>query len=376
MTFKLNDQYSTELKINDVPFPITGSTFESIYLIENVVMLLPSIHMTLRDPTGIFSDKFFIGDGSKISLTISRTENEESKAIEYLIKGSPLTKPGRGMMVNKVYGTINKPKYLYEVPKKSIIGTSSEAIQKIASACDMEFEVDPTNDSMTWLPTQKPYGQWAHKIADHGWIDDTGCTTLAVNENGKLLYKNIDKVIQQEPKFKLTTNEIEDTIMVSEYKIQNRSIELNSLLGYGAKIVQDKFTGDLVENNKNEFTRLSSNLEMSEETKEKITHTRVITLPFDVGNTHKNYSKAFHQNRRVRALYAIDIRILIQKFSGVGLYDVVSLEIIDPVTHEVNTAFSAKYVVTAKTRIISGSRYSEMLTLTTQGRETSKVGQK
>jgi hypothetical protein len=372
--FKLNDQYSTELKINDIQFPLNGSTFDSLFIIENVNHYLPSINMIMRDPTGLFGDKFYIGNGSKVSIKIARSDEENVDEDVFLMKGVPATNQGRGLVESKLYGVLDFPNYMYQVPKKAINGNSSEAIEEIAADCGLQAEVDKTNDKMAWLHNRKPYCMWAHNIADYGWVDDSSCMSLAVSCNKKLMYKNIDKLATANATAKLSMNDKEDWILVSEYKILNRSSQLNQIMGYGLKVLQDGLT-ESTENLKNTVTKMTSNLEIGNDIKSKISHVRVQQMPFDCGNTHKNYARALHQNRRIRALYAIDIQILVQYVTGINLYDVVELELIDPIRYERNEAFSTKYIVTGKTRAIGGSRYCEKLTLTTQGRQTSLVEQ-
>ncbi len=81
----------------------------------------------------------------------------------------------------------------------------------------------------------------------------------------------------------------------------------------------------------------------------------------DVGNTHDSYEAAFHQNLRLRSLYAASTAVLTPECTDLQLLDWVQFAVDS--NYGSMAAFSGMYQVMSKASILRGTDYVERFEL-------------
>jgi hypothetical protein len=138
--------------------------------------------------------------------------------------------------------------------------------------------------------------------------------------------------------------------------------------GYGSKTYQEMLSGEGDLFGPIVASRQSNVFAINSEVKDLLADgVRTLPAPIDCGNTHANYIKARHQNERRRALYSTFMDASLDDYTTADLFDSVDVEVQDRVTRGVQTAYSQKYLVFARTRAIQGTRYYERMRLIAPG---------
>lgn len=375
--FAINERCYMELKINDQLVPVDGSLLAELTIIENIQMVLPLLKLHLNDLTGNTLEEYPIVDGTKISVTIGADQNKETASTTiFRVAGSPPSDSGRGSPLIKVRAVLDAPLYLSGQPTRSFTGTSSAVASQIAELCGLGFEGDPTDDSMKWLPFNRRYASFVAMLSDHGWASDSSLMLFGVTADRKLHFHDVDRIISKKPKsvyYYGDPPEEQDPKpqRVAERQIRVNSGTLNNWVGYGYRVHQTGLNGQPSSHESVEATRLNNHMDQSTDVRSTVGNVRREYAPPDCGNTHRNFIKARHQNRRLRALYGTDVDVLCEHVTEDTLFDLVNFKDLNQVTRNTNASMSGAFVVTAKARMIVGNGYYEKLVLTGQGRQNS-----
>jgi hypothetical protein len=386
MGIQIADQVTIGFNINGTEIPIQMGSFSELSVCENIQTKLPTMEFQISDPSTLLHDVVGLGDGSIVTITLHSDygfDNGPPQSVPYLVMGTKMEIPGAKLLYT-CNGVYNAPIYLGGMPTKAYTGTSSSVISTLASEAGLGVKsTDQTNDSQNWLPSRENYSDFIHNIADHGYVDANSIMSLGVNDSGQIIYKNLTTLATAPPSRVIMSG---DPTMISEgiipctgYEVTNLAGLGNFMYNYGTKLVQEKLTGLAQTFSQYTATMFSNFLNMSSAVKGLIGGAvRSEYLPHDMGNQHDKYFDAEYQNRRGRQLFTTTVKVYTANSSGLDLYDVVTFIPILPVggdgAGEISASLTGNYIVTAKTKFISGLKYAECLELMAQGPFTSPSG--
>jgi len=378
--FIVNGHFYIEIKSNGKVLPYPPGTFDYIMIIQNTLQLLPTLTIELNDSSYLAQRDFPMVDGTPLSVKMG-TINEKEAPIEMrfrVISTPRMTAFGSGSR-QRIKAILDCDK-IFSVPDKSYKGTSADVISEIAKECGLNPETDITNDSMTWLPLRKKLGQFMYAITDYAWSDDKSFFAMGITDTHKLRLKNISLLKKEEPKVQIFYSEnppqsqIGTKIQATNFEFSSVSGYSNTTFNYGMRSVQDKMDGSANEYTKLEVDKNSNFLEMSKNSKSKVGIARSFGAPIDLGNTHEKFEKARYQNKRSAATYGVRANIQLGNPSTAELLDLINLY--TPRSRgDANDMFNGNYILTAKTRLVTGNVYTEKVTLVSQGRGLDPNGE-
>lgn len=376
--FILKDYVYLDINVNGQRLPFTPDMIEKITITQNVIQTVPVLTMQIRDPSSILSGDFSLTEGSIISITMGvRTEDEEMEAVEFRVLSTPRTRWHSTGMVQTIKAVFNKVK-LFSVASKSYKGNSSDVISKIAKEIGFKPIVDPSSDSMVWIPIHMKNSHFLKYICDHGWADDSSIYVMATRENGELRYANIDRLVDSNPKglfYYSGERPRNGQFQILQHSVKSASGAINLLHNYGARVVGDALTNEeSYEVDQFQAKKFSPFIDMSPKMKEEVGQASSRFYDVNTGNVHKNFAKAEYQNKRGRDLYSSITEVLVGQNTGVQLLDLVEVRLTRPARGMNDEMYSGKYVVTGKTRVLTGNTYGEKFELSAQGRGANPQG--
>lgn len=356
-------QWNGQLLLNGKEVPLHMSSLVQLVEINSIHQHLPSLSVTFKDMDDHFLASLGIRDGSEVELTLGDGGFGQTPAMRFNTQGDLQIRGGFGGNTISFNAVLDNIQWLRQIVSGAVKGTSGDAISRVAAMAGLRPEIHPTSDLMVWLPNNKPLASYARHVMERGWASATSCMLLGVSDDMSVRYFDLDKLISSSASqiFGL------DGLPILQYMVNSKSQLYNNVAGYGSTSTNLSPEGIFKELTKIDVTMLSENLAASARNIGLIGASggRIEPRALDVGNVHKMWNEAMHQNRRIRSLYAHDVQILIDRVSGVKLLDMVDV-VLPGYDGGRLTMESGSYIVSAFTRMLSGNRYLEKLTLTAQ----------
>ena len=367
------------LIIGGCAYALSTNTFESICIFQDALKLLPECRLILDDVGGFFESVPLV-DGMPILIQMrSLNANSKVKTIPFVLSGKPDIVDVPNGKVYTIYGIYANPKYFRDRPFTCYNNcNSSQAIARIATECGFKPDVNLlANDYMDWYSGSLSYGQWAQRISDYAYFKDGSCAMVAVTEDGVLKYKNISDLpltsgikgyfYKVSPIDGVNSFKVESSIYKDDYGADNY------LYGYKYKVIDTKLDGGTDVFSKITFNkRYSNKVNINKNINNNVSCVRAEFGNVDCGNTHPNYWKAYHQNKRLRCLYSSNYLPVISTESNIQLFDLVKVESIN--SDEYSTNYTSTYIVVAKVKMISDDlSYHERFLLSTTGKNINNI---
>jgi hypothetical protein len=365
---------------NKTPFPIGTGNIEALHVIENI-NTVPQMQFVFKDVQGNLNKTISISDGTPLNIKIGRYDNQQNlQYYNFRVFSQHGPVPASGGQIYSLNCIIDSAKYIRGIVQQSFNGTSSQAISQIAAAAGLQFSGVPTNDSQAWLPSRCSYMQMARKIANHGYVDAQSYMRLGLTKANLVKYYNASALIGQKPKAALVMGDINQlpknilqqvgnlAFVVFDYKPASQSGIRNFATGYGAKQQQQTLDGSNVDLTHVNATKLSNSFDINSAVYAAVDFVKSSYVPPDAGNSHPNYIQAGYQNQRIKAVFSNEIDVLLMTMSGLEIFDIVYLQLVDKTTRKVFTAYTGMYFVEAITGSVMGNRYYEKVRLVNTGK--------
>lgn len=375
------DHFSASIKINGRDMPANASIVPDLYICTNAMSTIPTLDMTLLDPSSQLMGSFSYGDAIPIEVKISRSD-EDGAAIPFRLVAAPDVLPGGGgstvLNLSCVYDNMMWWRGLSD---RSIRGTAAEAIAHIAENCGLEIEADTTNDDMVWLGSRMSNSRFAHYISDNSWFNEESCMVLGMGEDGIIQFTDLTRRLDKTPEVCLYyLHPQEEGSTKTAFNVLNLAVQSTSGMnnvrgGYGSLMVHEKLDGSATEYSQVTATRQSNILDMNKEVKNQLGIVTNRNLPFDCGNMHDHWGEARYQNERLRTLYSTGVDVQVETATGLKLFQLVELKVGETLTQDQNLNLSGYYFVMAKTRYLQGGRYGEKIRLVSSGRAVDPLEQ-
>ena len=391
MAFNIYGQMRLGLQIGDPSlerdFPINPSLLDEITIIQNNLMKVPTITLTIHDGFGIQESQAIFGDGSQFSIAIGwEQEDEPYRTHPFRVYSLPKQiDTDQGLRI-QILGYLDIPQYFRKRVEQTWDQTSSQLISRIAEQNSLTYEVDGTDDQQIWLPDGRNFADYARFVTNHGWANVESCMELAITQipdtisqhdtneiPWMLRYLDLTKKIQGDPSaifFNTAQNQSTfefPSFTILELDVKNHSGFFNNWVGYGNRIGQQQLDGTYDEYEPVEIYRSMDSLELNRELKDQLGIIRREVAPIDCGNTHSNFITAYHQNRRIKSLYATTVDVLVLERTSVRLFDKVRLLLDIQQSDRPNETYQGDYLVTGKSISIAGGFYREKFELAGQG---------
>lgn len=358
-------QWNGELKIDGQEVPLHPKSLLQLLVFNTVHQNLPSLRVSFKDEGAQFVGKLGVRDGAQISLILGDGSGSQTPTMNFNVVGDVKIQGTHSAEVISISAILDNMEWLRKITTGAFKGSSGDAISKVAQQARLAVEKHATSDAMTWLSNNKPLAGFARHVMERGWASATSCMMMAVGDNAKLRYLDIDQVVSGGAAAEFGIN----GIPILQSLVSSKSNLYNNVAAYGATSTNFDPTGAFKELNKVDVRMLTNNFSFGDRNVGAIGDLggRIMARALDVGNAHKKWSEALHQNQRIRTMYAHDVNILIDRISNSQLLDLVDVQLHSHGNTQLMAAQSGNYIVTGLTRMLGGNRYLEKLTVTSQG---------
>lgn len=351
--------------------PLGTDTAVEISIIQSVNNITPVLQSKIIDLHGLHALYNAFADGAPISVNIGPgTPNTPTQ--NFVRFNLPQVENARGGDIISFSAQIPQAAALRNLQQKSFSKmTSTNALTQIAGQIGLPFIGDVTSDLMTWLPNNRPIGQWMRHVADHGWATAQSAMHLTAGSRGlgdwTMLYKDVMQAAQGSPVAQIVSDGFAQGSDITSWGSlwRSHSGTLNNMWGYNGITQQVNIQG-IVKQFQNVAASMSmTSLDMGTAMKNAVANLPRIFLPRDNGNVHQNYAEAQHQNDRLKSTFTSFLTVLTKDFTNLRVFDPVNAVIYT--NGQLNQTQSGKYLVHSRTQHVSGSTYRELLVLASQG---------
>lgn len=378
--FHIENKVYFTLKINDTPVSPSWNLFRKLLILNGFGISAPQLQLTLNDMHGYLTGDLAVNDGTKVTVTVGKKE-DLARDIEFVVFGIKHHNEGNANLI-VLNCVINAPKYLMEAGKDVKKGSSIDALEDIAGKSGLTHVTDlSTQDTMTWLNCGEPRHMYAQRITEHAWNGNQSCVVSTTNIYKELMTYDLFECLNKDPKvtfcysFDDNSKDVEGSpITVMEVCPVTISGAMNSWTNYGHSFSQHSLSGTDLNYEKANPLVLGDGLPLNKDLKSELEGSQLGWGSFfDVGcdgdvsayNLHKNYYEAEYLNNRHRALFTEGLRVSIDAFTELKLFDTVKYTQTDNLDamDQVNQRYVGKYVVGGQAIVIEGHHYVEVLDL-------------
>lgn len=360
----VSGQWNGNLEVNGKQLPLHPKSLLYLQVYNSIHQNLPSLRVGYKDEAARNIASLDIRDGTQVKLIMGDGGSGQVGPLNFTVMGDLRMKGNYGAEQVEFSAVLDNIKWLRSIVSGAVNGTSGDAISRVAGLAGLSTEITQTADKMVWLPNNKPLAAYARHVMERGWASATSCMMLGIQDSGLLRYVDLDRIISQSPikQFGVGAHP------VLQYQIASKSHIYNNVAAYGSTSTNHTPEGVFKELTKIGVRQLSNYMPASNRLIGEIGDAggRIMSRALDVGNVHKKFYEAVHQNMRIRTMFAHDVHILTDKIANVNLFDMVGLELVSKATLSPLLSQTGDYMVTNLVRLFAGNRYLEKITLTSQ----------
>lgn len=324
MAIGIDGQSYLEVTVGGKMLPLESMRFLGLLISSHILYHLPMGQLAFVDMFDIIRSKLTVADGTSLVITMGRTKE---RAIAYNFRiFNVLNDPvadGTQYTISFIH-TADKWR-LTPFTGAMVDMTSSDALNKLATSCGMDFKGDSTNDSQTWYPLADTPCKFARRIANLGYVSSGSCMLMGVTFAGTLKYVNLDAIDFKQSGIPHFTAGSEDGIWVSDIACRSNSGTTNQTGGYATIFHQIDIDGVQDTDDTVHTSRISNTMNMHKDVSGTTGAGRMEFLPLDSGNNHDNALTATYQNRRRQALLNWSVSVLTPLDPKVELLDPIAL---------------------------------------------------
>ena len=253
-------------------------------------------------------------------------------------------------------------------------GLSSEIFKNVAEQNKLKYNIDPTNDLQTWIPSELNLGSWLNVVANHGWFDMNSCMYWFMNRRKELFYKNLDKLFYETKNIRtfkfgnLMPGDIEGGVY--RYKTIGFKMETGTEnifnRGYdGRNFHFDLLSYSLKTDNANKVRAITEIVNINKELSQGLEENN---LAIDCGNFHEYYFMAEAQNSRIRSSLSTYTVLGCEYWMPVSLGEMYLLEPVASGTQDTYIpSLNCKYLISSIRTKITTAAVTMEVELCTQG---------
>lgn len=308
------------------------ASINSVILREHISYSLPSIEILVRQHSKLL-DNYPVYEGSKIEITLTSIADGYTYSGKFCCFSVDEQKSGAGdNLLISCYA--DYPDIFLHAKYAAYTGSSYDVFNQIAQENNMQFDGDPSNDTQVWIRAGENGYKFMRHVCEHSYADPQSMFSFSVNRNETLRFYNLDKRNDLPAKWRLieiddmynagpdTPKLKDDEIFVQGVKYGLLSGLLNKHSGYGSIANSKSFLSTSTDLKVNELKKRN---QFKDVNKDLDKPTRVLSIPFDCGNTHANYHQATIQNRTLLSHYARQASLQTVRCKDVQLLDTVTI---------------------------------------------------
>lgn len=375
--FILDGFVNLKLNVNGVEIGVGPGTVKGLSIIQNMQNLTPILEGKIVDVEKLHAQSNLFNDGAKIIVNIGPGVSSTADMKFRRFNNADIKNGNNGDLIT-FSAQLDMPK-IRDVQKKSMQKMSShDVISKFAGELGIRFDGDMTSDIMTWLPSNRPLGQWLRHVSDHGFASAQSAMAMMIAGKGDgnwvMRYKDLVKQIQKPATARFISEGYGGRSDVSIKTVQARSHSgsLNNTGNYNSVTQETTKSGEVKQHKQVEIVKSMLDLDISSVVKSAIAELPTFFFPIDAGNVHDNFAKAKHQNERIKQSFTSFLDVMTMDYTNIMIGDPVEAIIIQGGV--VNKTESGKYIVQSRTQHAAGSSYRERFVLAAQGANAGKSG--
>lgn len=339
--------------------------FVSFQFTSSLSLLAPVARLIVQDTRKVLKDSAALFDGSRIRVRVATGTNFEN-AQDYPIRIFHVEKPAGGSSaIFLIDGYYDMSTYMSAVTSAPIRGRSVDVMASIASSCGIQNTMlaPATDDVQVWHPNNTRWAKFARDVAQHGYVSDTSCMRLGVDDLGTLRYLD---VMDQKPQTG-STGFIFGQDPTKGFRIWESQMIMNSGMnnldsGYGHIMSQSRVHAADVGISSADI-RSNTPLVMNQTLKDQLSQVAKRSfMPIDAGNVNDNFAKARYQNDRIGKTFSAGCLVKTHSRTGYQIMDSAPVEYRDsgiPGETEDNY-YTGDHVITDKTIFVRGAAYHEV----------------
>lgn len=368
MAYEIQGRISVKILFGTQEFPFDArNTLEFLHMTSCTRIGVPMVHLSVIDVVRFFDSSAALSDGLPITvvLTVPSDETERDSRVYNFRMNSFKKEQTPGGYRYQLDGYINAPEYWHSSTFRSIQGTATATLKKIAESCGLKFEGVSTADRQVWMPRNQYHHLWARQIASRAYRSDTSCMQLGVDLTGTMIFKDINEGSDRPTADIALAVPKQGFLLATDFCPQTFSGSLNHLSGYSSIRVEQDPRQSNVHNSHRSISvtkrAKEGSLLLNRDLHSKTQQARVKFGPINPGNVHSNYEKAYYQNLRFSNLFSSGLEILLAEPSRVKLLDNVNVQLDSP--DSFTATYSGVYRTVSRTIYVQGSTYYEKLGL-------------
>lgn len=361
--FEIKGRISLGVHINGIEFPTERvGVIDYLHMSCSTRIAIPMLDMKLVDTVEWIATKSPLSDGALIQISVSK-DGSKRQVYRFRVNSYTPTRIGSGIEY-RIDGYLDIPKYWNGSTYKGFNGTSSAALQDIASQCKMAYDGDNTSDSQFWFPSNGQYQKWVQEIAEHGYINSSSCMWRGVDLTNTLIYRDVSQMGGVTTKMSLAVPQ-QDHVTITDYAPIVDSGSNNHYSGYGdIRVEQTPYSTsgkyrvhDKVTFNKND----EGDMMLNQSIKSTLDQNRVQFGFIDPGNNHADYQRAAYQNSRVTNLFTSGLSVITPESTNVRLLDTVAVSVDQ--SRQYLRVYAGTYRVASRLIYVVGANYYEKFEL-------------
>lgn len=331
MGYELANRISLSVYIEDIEVPFGEAiNFNYLHISSGPKQALPYFNLSITDGARWMFTSGLLRDGNRVRLNLKSGDQEVSPEYIYEFRlASFREEPHTNGSTFTLEGALDVPKYFNTSSRVAVKGTSSEIMKQVASTVGLKYEGVGTNDSQVWLPMNRRLYRFVEYITGSGYATENSAMMSAVDLTKKLIYRDVTTMDDPKATLGLMSFGTQDVVPVVAVRPVVTSGGMNQVAGYRLTTVEQDLEGDTV-HLKNEAVGTTINedgdLLINSAIKSSGREGRVGFGPVDGGNTHDNFIRARHQNRRVLSFFSFKLEAVIPLLTNIQVLDTVTLD--------------------------------------------------
>ena len=366
------------LDIEGANMPPSSNLIENIMIMEGFGMGLPSMKLSLKDENETLSRDLNLKEGTAIKLRVGKSA-ADAPEYSFRVFGWKRPNTSQGKILHIVC-IMNRPKFGAGSFCEAFEGNSSNVMQQVAELSNLLYEgpAETPVDTQQWINLNTTRLSFTEDVAMRAFTNPQSCMSRIVRTDGTLVYKDLMKLLQEPPKFKLCHNSQGTSggkrVDVREVKDSSSSGLFTHFVNDGHKLFTHHFDGDdksieSLDINAN-GAGVPVNTDVIAEIKER--GARVSYSGFDFGtgpdegfNVHENYEQAYYQNVRLLSLFSERLIMIADTSTEIKTFTSVDFEVGSNAKGQTApNDVAGRYIVGGKTIVIkNGNKYSEVFYL-------------
>ncbi len=376
MSLSLAGQFRASLKMDGLEYDFSSSIFKEARIFESVAEMVPTLQLDLMDDT-LRTDVFPFHDGSLLELSLQPFTREFDPVTDdympFRLWGSRSAQGNALGDGTRLVGYYDVPALLKDAWFESFSGNTSDIVWQIANKSNLDFDGDPSSDSMRWHSHGQTGANFLKELTRAAWANNTSAYVNAITRTGGLFFYDVSRrvrsdvvwnLIQQDQPVERNTAGPKD-VFFREPQVFNYSGLLNRWRGYGVLAnYYDALEDADVAINIDTVPKSTDYLNVNKELQYP---SRYESLPINCGNVHPNYYRAQVQNQMLLAAYSYNLRVMCPFARDLRLMDRVRVIGINRRTQDVRESMNGDYFIDRIVTIVRSDSVQMVLNLVREG---------